>query len=114
MNFEDILKLLKAGHMVRRSKWLEKDFIKMTVNNEIVYQSNNGHVNWKISNEDIIAEDWKCLDWGTFYDQGHLDGYKLGWDEALEKYLDLLDTFPNPGREPLKNIIHSLKMEKEE
>jgi len=101
MNFETALRLLKAGHTIRWPLWDDKEtFLQIKYPNK-KYPGYNGKIvklcrwgsetDWIPKSEELLSNNWICLDSENFYDQGHDDGFKEGYDLALEKYLEYLN-----------------------
>ena len=111
MRFEDALKLLKAGQMIRLDAWPKEAFLKIDEQGFIQYykdKKNNGE-RISLGSEHILSSEWKCTDWETFYDQGYDEGYQVGYDEALEKYMEALNAIGASGGHDLIKILEALK-----
>lgn len=116
MNFDDALKLLRAGHMVRLKTWDKETYLKMDDKGVMKFFLNakDRGANTSLGGVEISSMDWVCSDWGTFYDKGYDEGYKVGYDEAIEKYLDALDKLAASGGHDLRNILLALKRQSNE
>lgn len=99
MTFDDALKLLVSGHQITISTW-DKNKYLIIDKGEILKSDGVLTKSWVPSNEDILSTNWKSHDWGTYYDKGFDEGYKVGYDEAIEKYLETVEA----GGRNLKTI----------
>lgn len=65
MNFEQALRLIKAGNKLARDEWRGRDtFLFLGPGPEkskIIYQSQGHVVPWLCSQADLLAEDWRVL-----------------------------------------------------
>ncbi len=102
MNFETALKLLKAGHKIRLPLWDdESTFLVIKYPNK-KYPGHNGEIviahtfgswwTWEPKSDEILSNNWVCMDIDAFYDIGHSEGFKEGYDHALERYLEFLNS----------------------
>lgn len=111
MRFEDALKLLKAGQMLRLNEWPKDSHLKIAEEGHIQYYKDKKSLGERVvfGSEYILSSEWKCVDWESFYDQGYDEGYKVGYDEAIEKYLETLDSIGASGGHDLKQILEALR-----
>lgn len=59
--FDDALKLLKGGRVIRRAGWEKDQWLEMSHSNSITVCRPYGHRQvWISSQEDILAEDWEA------------------------------------------------------
>lgn len=108
MTFDDALKLLVTGHQIRISTWPKQEYLVLDLD-KIIRTDGKTPKQWVPTNEDILSLNWRCFDWGTYYDKGYDEGYKVGYDEALEKYLEALNKVGVSGGHDIKQIILALK-----
>jgi len=109
MEFELALRLLKSGYKVKLKSWERKD--------EFIYMegrkiSHSYHYQWEPTVDELLSNQWECVDGIDYFDQGFADGYAVGWDEALKKYNEVIygTALPDDVKKYRKDMVKQLRV----